>query len=116
MKKSVNEYHRRRDFLCDLFKQKLGDVIDFKVPDGGLAIWAKFNKSIPLPALTEKLRPQGLILSNGLIHNSGSVSLNSTRMGFAWMNEKEAEIAVGKLSKQSKKIESCARRDFSYDG
>jgi len=102
MKKALNEYHRRRDFVCNLLTQHLSPFIEFRIPDGGLAIWAKFNKSIPLPALTEKLRPQGLILSNGLIHNSGPVSLNSTRMGFAWMNENEAEIAVGKLIKTIK--------------
>jgi GntR family transcriptional regulator / MocR family aminotransferase len=102
MKKALNEYHRRRDFLCDLLANQLSESIEFKIPDGGLAIWAKFNRSVPLPALTEKLKAQGLILSNGLIHNTGSVSLNSTRMGFAWMNEKEAEIAVGKLTKTIK--------------
>jgi GntR family transcriptional regulator / MocR family aminotransferase len=99
MKKALNEYHRRRDFLCDYLREKLGNVIDFKTPDGGLAIWAKFDKSVPLPPLTEKLRAQGLILSNGLIHNKPPVSLNSTRMGFAYMNEKEAEAAVDLLVK-----------------
>src|SRR4030095_2372 len=44
MKKALNTYHQRRDFLSDLMKEKLGDVIDFKVPDGGLAIWARFDK------------------------------------------------------------------------
>jgi GntR family transcriptional regulator/MocR family aminotransferase len=99
MKKAQHEYHLRRDFLCTQLSQKLSDVIDFKVPDGGLAIWAKFDKSVPLPPLTEKLKAQGLILSNGLIHNISSHSLNATRMGFAWMNEKEAEIAIALLTK-----------------
>jgi GntR family transcriptional regulator/MocR family aminotransferase len=99
MKKAQNEYHRRRDFLCNYLSQKLSDIIDFKIPDGGLAIWAKFHKSVPLPALTEKLRAQGLILSNGLIHNNTPVSLNSTRIGFAWMNEQEAETAVNLMTK-----------------
>jgi len=102
MKKALNEYHRRRDFLCNLLMQQLSDHIEFKIPDGGLAIWAKFDKSISLPALTENLKAQELILSNGLIHNTGPVSLNSTRMGFAWMNEKETDIAVGKLTKTIK--------------
>jgi GntR family transcriptional regulator/MocR family aminotransferase len=102
MKKAQNEYHRRRDFVCSQLAQKLSDVIDFKVPDGGLAIWAKFDKSIPIPPLTEKLRSQGIILSNGLIHNISSVSLNATRMGFAWMNEKESERAVAILAKTIK--------------
>jgi GntR family transcriptional regulator/MocR family aminotransferase len=38
-------------------------------------------------------------LSNGLIHNTSSTSLNATRMGFAWMNEREAEKAVALLVK-----------------
>ena len=99
MKKSLQEYHRRRDFLCSLLTNHFSDIIDFKIPDGGLAIWAKFDKSIPLPPLTEKLKTQGVIMSNGLIHNTGSASLNSTRLGFAWMNEKETEKAIAILSK-----------------
>ena len=74
-------------------------VIEFKIPDGGLAIWAKFHKSVPLPPLTEKLKSQNLILSNGLIHNTSPISLNSTRMGFGWMNETETENAVEQLTK-----------------
>jgi GntR family transcriptional regulator/MocR family aminotransferase len=99
MKKAVQEYHRRRDFLCGYLKEQLADVIDFKVPDGGLAIWARFNKTVPLPPLTEKLKAQGLILSNGLIHNNSSNLLNATRIGFAWMNEKESENAVNIMAK-----------------
>jgi GntR family transcriptional regulator/MocR family aminotransferase len=99
MKKALNIYHRRRDFVCDYMKQKLPDVIDFKVPDGGLAIWAKFHKSVPLPPLSDKLKAQGLILSNGLIHNSSPISFNATRMGFGWMNEKEAANAIDLMAK-----------------
>ena len=103
MKKALHEYHRRRDFLCNLLNERLADVIDFKIPDGGLAIWAKFDKSVPLPPLSEKLKAQGLILSNGLIHNNTPVSLNATRMGFAWMNEKESLNAVDLLEKTIRK-------------
>jgi GntR family transcriptional regulator/MocR family aminotransferase len=99
MKKALLAYHKRRDFVCSLLNDKLSDIIEFKIPDGGLAIWAQFHKSVPLPPLTEKLRSQGLILSNGLIHNTSPISLNSTRMGFGWMNETEAENAVELLAK-----------------
>lgn len=99
MKKAVLAYHKRRDFICGLLKDSLSDIIDFKIPDGGLAIWAKFHNSVPLPPLSEKLKQQGLILSNGLIHNTSAASLNATRMGFGWMNEEEAEQAVDLLTK-----------------
>lgn len=99
MKKALQEYHKRRDFLCSALTENFADSINFKIPDGGLAIWAKFNKSIPLPSLTEKLKAQGIILSNGLIHNSGPASLNSTRLGFGWMNKTETETAINILRK-----------------
>jgi GntR family transcriptional regulator/MocR family aminotransferase len=99
MKKALNTYHLRRDSLSTYLQDKLPDVIDFKVPDGGLAIWAKFDKSVPLPALSALLRPQGVILPSGLIYNNTPVSLNSTRLGFGYMTEKEAKNAVDLMAK-----------------
>lgn len=103
MKKVLHQYHGRRDFMCSLLQEKLGDIIEFKKPDGGLAIWAKYDKSVALPALSDKLRKQEVVLSPGLIHNTGPVSLNCTRMGFAWMTEKEAEYAIDMLEKTIRK-------------
>jgi GntR family transcriptional regulator/MocR family aminotransferase len=103
MKKALNEYHKRRDLVCGLLADKLSDVIQFRVPDGGLAIWAKYDRSVPLPPLVEKLRTKGIILSNGLIHNNTSLSLNATRMGFAWMNQKEAVNAISILEETIRK-------------
>jgi GntR family transcriptional regulator/MocR family aminotransferase len=97
LKKSLHEYHRRRDFVCTALAEQLPGVIDFKAPDGGLAIWAKFHPSIPLPALSDQLKARDIILSNGLIHNTKPQSLNATRIGFAWMNEKEATKAIDVL-------------------
>jgi GntR family transcriptional regulator/MocR family aminotransferase len=99
MKKALQEYHRRRDFVCERLAAALGDTIEFKVPDGGLALWARFDPAVPLPPLSEKMREQGFILSSGLIHNVTSKSLNSTRMGFAWMNPEEADRAIDLLAK-----------------
>ena len=63
MKKALQEYHRRRDFLCSHLMEKLPDAIHFRVPDGGLALWANFDRSVPLPPLKAKLISQGFVLS-----------------------------------------------------
>ncbi len=88
--KVLKIYRERRDFTCDLLKNELGDVIDFKVPDGGMAIWAKFDKSISLIELAPKLAKNGLYLSDGAAYPTE----NACRMGFASMNFKETEDAV----------------------
>jgi len=102
MKKALQVYHARRDSLCTYLQDKLTGIVDFKIPDGGLAIWARFHKSVPLPPLCEKLKAQNVILSNGLIHDTKPVSFNATRMGFAWMTEKEAKNAVDIIVKTIK--------------
>jgi GntR family transcriptional regulator/MocR family aminotransferase len=60
-----------------------------------MAIWAKFDKSISLVELSEKVSKKGVYLSNG----SAYEDLNACRMGFASMNLKEMEEAVGILKK-----------------
>ncbi len=98
LKKALQEYWRRRDFVCSALSRLLPDKIDFKIPDGGLSIWAKFHPSIPLPPLAQQLKEKGIILSNGLIHNTTNANLNAARMGFGWMTEKESEKAIDILS------------------
>jgi GntR family transcriptional regulator/MocR family aminotransferase len=91
--KSLKTYRERRDFTCELLKNKLSDVINFRIPDGGMAIWAKFDKQISLSELSKKVAQKGLYLSDGSAYGD----LNACRMGFASMNLKEIEEAVGIL-------------------
>lgn len=96
----ITEYKQRRDFMCSILADRLSAVIDFKIPDGGLAIWSKYDKKINLPGLALKLKEKGIILSNGRVHDSiAGRKLNSTRMVFGWMNLKESEMAVDILYK-----------------
>ena len=69
------------------------DVINFKIPDGGMAIWAKFDKQFPLMELSKKAASKGLHLSDGEAYGD----LNACRMGFASMNLREIEEAIGIL-------------------
>jgi GntR family transcriptional regulator / MocR family aminotransferase len=104
MKKMLNIYRQRRDNVCKYLVEELSDYIKFKTPEGGLAVWAKFDKRIPLPDLNLRMREKGTIISNGLIHNTGSKKLNCTRMGFGWMNEREADKALSTLRDTIKKF------------
>lgn len=97
--KALKVYRERRDFTCQLLKEALGDKIDFKIPDGGMAIWAKFDAGIPLLSLSEKVAKQGLYLANGQSYKEENPTLNACRMGFASMNQQETEDAVRILKK-----------------
>lgn len=101
MKKVIKVYKERRDFMCSMLKEKLGDIIDFKIPEGGLSIWTKFDSKISVPELSDRLLKKNLILSRGLIHDlSVGRKLNCTRLGFGWMNIKEAEESIELMAKE----------------
>jgi len=99
MRKSLRIYRQRRDLFCSLLKDQLGDVLDFEVPDGGMAVWTKFNSRINLPDLAQKALKKDLYFSNGLMHNSSAQLLNATRLGFASSTADELEHCVEILTK-----------------
>lgn len=98
IKKSVKLYHERRDFFCKQLKEKIGSHITFKIPDGGMSVWTKFN-NVDLKLIAEKVAKKGLIIGNGVIHNSVTKNYNATRLGFASLNFKEQEKAIEILKK-----------------
>jgi GntR family transcriptional regulator / MocR family aminotransferase len=105
MKKSLKIYRERRDFISTVLKEEFNDVIGFNLPQGGLAVWARYNKSISVPELSARLMKKEIVLSPGLLHDiSSGRKLNSTRMGFGWMNLREAEKALTVLKETVKKM------------
>jgi GntR family transcriptional regulator/MocR family aminotransferase len=101
LKKAQKLYHQRRDIFCQLLQEQLGEVISFKVPDGGMAVWATFAQELDLPGLSLKAQQKGMLLGNG--QNYDSIGLNATRMGFASLAVEEIQPLVEKLTELIKK-------------
>lgn len=89
IRKSVRTYHKRRDLLCDLLKKELGDKISFKKPDGGMAVWIKFNKKYSLPKIASLAAAKSLCMKDGSFYNTSNVNHNALRLGFASLDESE---------------------------
>jgi len=99
LKKSVKLYHQRRDMFCDLLENELAGVVSFTKPQGGMAVWATFNKKYSLSSISQRAAAHGLFISNGSTYNSGNINYNALRMGFASLNEKEMKDVVGIIKK-----------------
>lgn len=99
LKKAQKVYHRRRDLFCEGLQSALGDLVSFQKPTGGLAVWAKFDPKVPLPALARACKQQGLLLSDGLYYHP---TLNATRLGFASVNEAEMQQGLQILKEVAK--------------
>lgn len=94
MRKALKTYHLRRDFFCDLLQKEIGDYVEFKKPNGGLAVWTKFDKKINLTKLSDAVSTKNLYLADSKRYDPVGKELNSTRLGFASMNEKEMRAAM----------------------
>lgn len=86
LRKSLKEYRKRRDVFAELLQNELSDYVQFQLPDGGMAIWTLFDKSLDIERFAERCLKQELFFSNGKhLHPT----LNGTRLGFASSNEEE---------------------------
>ncbi len=94
LKKNRKIYQTRRDLFADLLRDQLDTWLDFRVPDGGMSIWTKFNPGINLKALSKKALTHDLFFQNGSSFETVDINLNATRLGFASSSEQELEVAV----------------------
>lgn len=98
-RKSLNIYRQRRNIFCELFKADFGDVAEFKIPEGGLAIWAKFDPKIDLIKMSAEAAKKGLYIGNGSYYKNERFAPNAQRLGFASLRENEMAEALGILKK-----------------
>lgn len=93
IKKSLKIYKERRDYFCELLKNQLGEKVNFKIPNGGMSVWTKFN-GIDLKKLSEEAGKKGLKISDGTKYDTIEKKYNSIRMGFAGLNISEQKEVV----------------------
>lgn len=98
MRKSVRVYRERRDTLCQLLKARLSEDVQFRVPEGGMAVWGQFAPDINLTNLANKAYARGLHISDGIIYRSSLGDHNGIRLGFASLSGREIEQSVDVLS------------------
>jgi GntR family transcriptional regulator/MocR family aminotransferase len=94
LKKSNKIYHARRDYLAGLLTDQLPDFFRFRIPDGGMAIWAHLTPTRTLSQLALRVSEKGLRMNDGSYYFDGNEPSNSLRLGFAALREKEMEEAV----------------------
>lgn len=88
-RKSLRIYKQRRDLFCEILCTDFKDVISFKVPEGGLAVWSIFDPAIDLKTLSQHALKKGLQIADGTFYDNEVFKPNGLRLGFAALTEKE---------------------------
>jgi GntR family transcriptional regulator/MocR family aminotransferase len=96
-RKSLKIYKQRRNQFCQLLQSNFKGVIEFKIPEGGLAVWANFDERVDLVKMSQQASKKGLSIDDGVFYKNESFSANALRMGFASLEENEMMEAFGIL-------------------
>ncbi|MEP7321904.1 MAG: PLP-dependent aminotransferase family protein [Saprospiraceae bacterium] len=99
LKKSLKLYQTRRDRMCMILERDFKNLITFKIPSGGMSVWAMFDKKYPLGEIASKANRLGLYINENSFKNPDFEKYNSTRIGFASMNDKEMDEVMEVLKK-----------------
>lgn len=103
LRKAVRIYKERRDVLCKLLADHVGDYCQFQIPEGGMAVWTQFAPDIDLKAVSAAAIQQDLFFAEGYGAHESPHLHNSTRLGFASSTTAELEESVGILAALLKK-------------
>lgn len=94
IRKALTVYKDRRDFFCNVLQNELNEVVNFNIPEGGMTVWTKFDKSINLETLAGQAYAKGLYLSDGKAHKYPGYDENAIRLGFASSSKEDLEKSV----------------------
>lgn len=94
LRKSVRVYKQRRDIFCELLQTELAGHVQFEVPDGGMAVWTRFDPSIDVAKLSERAARKDLYFASGKLSGYPGQFRNYIRLGFASSDPGELEESV----------------------
>lgn len=99
LRKSLKMYRERRDFFDLKLKDLFNDTISYQKPSGGMAFWIEFKQHLNLLKTAERCRKHGLLIPRVLLYQNKN--LCAARLGFAHLEQAEAEKGLEIFSKQT---------------
>lgn len=99
-RKARQVYAARRESFAAELRRVLGDRVDFRIPDGGLAFWLRFAGNID--AIEDRARAGGLRFAVSRSFMAAPDAPRGLRVGFASLDEGEARTAIAILGKAAR--------------
>jgi GntR family transcriptional regulator/MocR family aminotransferase len=96
-RKATQVYARRRGTFAKAMTEELGDMVDFDIPDGGLAYWVRFHDQSLLDRIDARAAAQQLWVASSRSFAAQANVTRGLRLGFASLTEREAKEALRRL-------------------
>jgi GntR family transcriptional regulator/MocR family aminotransferase len=91
-------YAARRDLLASTLHRAFGDALDFTVPTGGMALWARARARLDVDAWARRALDRGVSFYTGRRYAFDARPRPFLRLSFAWLDDRELEEAVRRMA------------------
>jgi GntR family transcriptional regulator/MocR family aminotransferase len=92
-------YAARRDALAAALARHLGGALSFRVPDGGMAIWARVADELDAEAWASAAAVEGVLVRGARMYDFYERPQNFFRLGFSFHDEAELDEAARRLAR-----------------
>lgn len=96
IRKATQYYKNKRDFMASLLEKYLNDLVDFEVPDGGLAIWVTPRNVVDWKTLIDEVQKKGLQIIPPDEFSFGT-PVNGMRLGYGSLDNEQLEQGIKTL-------------------
>lgn len=102
LKKSLKVYKERRDYMASLLNKELGNLIDFQIPNGGLAFWIRWKQRINLLRLSQQAAKNNLFIPKTLLYQHKNIQ--AIRIGYGNLDIEEIEKTIQIIKRSVEEI------------
>lgn len=96
-RKMCRAYEARRDALVTALRKELGGVLTYELPAGGITLWARVARDVPLEAWIERAAARGVAVTSARHFAVDGKPRPFIRLAYARYDERELADAVRRL-------------------
>ena len=105
LRRVSKEYRARREVLQTCLHQAFGERIRVQEPEGGLALWVRFQEQTDVDLLVRTALDHGLVVRSGRQFSPNDQPENALRLGFASLDRDELHQATQRLAQAMKAMD-----------
>jgi GntR family transcriptional regulator/MocR family aminotransferase len=99
MRRVRRTYAARRDAFAAALKHHLGSALEFRIPDGGMAIWAQADASIDVAGWQHAGEREGVVFHGAQRYDLLQREQPFLRLAFSYLDETELTEAVRRMAR-----------------
>ncbi|GLQ89175.1 MocR-like pyridoxine biosynthesis transcription factor PdxR [Dyella flagellata] len=99
MRRMRRTYAARRDALADSLRRHLGSALRFRVPEGGMGLWAQVDDSIAIDRWSEQGERAGVQFFSAKRYDFHQREQSHLRLAFSYLDEAELDEAAQRMAR-----------------